>query len=127
MPLHTEVEATKTIARQAISTTLENNSFRLIVSHYGLNNRLENRLVCCIVNAISEWEIDSIVLARANADVAKLTSTREVFAVLVERHGHNSIGGIERFLNTITVVDVNVDVQNPLLEPEELNDAEDDI
>jgi hypothetical protein len=45
----------------------------------------------------------------------------------VKRHGHNSIGGIERFLNTIAVVDVNVDVQNPLLEPEELNDAEDDI
>jgi len=45
----------------------------------------------------------------------------------MEGNRHDSVCGIERFLNAITVVDVDVDVQNPLLEPEELNNAEDDI
>jgi len=45
----------------------------------------------------------------------------------MERHSHDSVGSIERFLNTVAVVNVNVDVQNPLLESKELNDAKDDI
>jgi len=124
---HTEVEATKTVARQAITTTLKNDSLRLIISHDGLDDRLKDGLVGCIINAVSKRKIDSIVLAGANTDVAKLTSTWKVLAVLMEGNRHDSVCGIERFLNAITVVDVDVDVQNPLLEPEELNNAEDDI
>jgi hypothetical protein len=92
-----------------------------------LDDRLKDGLVGCIINAVSKGKIDSIVLASANTDVAKLTSTWKVLAVLMEGNGHDSVCGIERFLNAITVVDVDVDVQNPLLEPEELNNAEDDI
>lgn len=67
------------------------------------------------------------MLTLANADISKLASAGEVFAVLVERNSHDSIGGVESFLDTITVVDVDVDVEDALVEPQELEDAEDDV
>lgn len=45
----------------------------------------------------------------------EISSTREVLPVLVERHGHDSVGGVECFLDSITVVNVNVNVQHPLV------------
>jgi hypothetical protein len=123
MTLHTKVEATKTIARQAISTTLENYSFRLIIGHNRLNDRFKDGLVCRIINAVSQGEVDGIVLTSANTDVAKLTGTWKVFAIFVERDGHNSVRGIKSFLNAIAVVNIDVNVQDPLLEAEKLNDT----
>ena len=41
--------------------------------------------------------------------------TREVFTILVEWYGHNSVCGIERFFHTITVMDVNINVQDTLV------------
>jgi hypothetical protein len=84
MAFHTEIEATKTISGQAVSPALENNSLGLIISHNSLDDRLKDGLVGCIVNAVSEREIDSIILACANTDVAKLTCSRKVLAILVE-------------------------------------------
>jgi hypothetical protein len=117
VPFHAEVEATETVARQAVSTALENYSFRLVVSHHSLDDRFEDRFVCCIIDAISEWKIDSIVLASTNTDVPKLTSTWKVLAILVEGDGHDSVCGIKCFLDAIAVVNVDVDVQDTLLEP----------
>jgi hypothetical protein len=45
----------------------------------------------------------------------------------VEGNSHNTVGGVEGLLNTITVMDVNIDVEDPLFESEELEDAENDI
>jgi hypothetical protein len=45
----------------------------------------------------------------------------------VERNGHDTVGGVESFLNTITVMDVNIDVKDPLFESEELENAENNI
>jgi hypothetical protein len=92
-----------------------------------LDDRLKDGLVSRIINTISKREVDSIVLASAYANIPKLTSTGEVLAVLVERDSHDPVGSIERFLNTIAVVNVNVNVENSLLEAEKLNNAKDDI
>ena len=84
MTFHAKVETTKTITRETVSTALEDNSFRLIVVHDTLDDRFEDRLVRDVVNAIAKREIDCVVFALANTNIAQLTSTWEVFAVLVE-------------------------------------------
>lgn len=38
----------------------------------------------------------------------QISSAREVFPILVERDSHDSVGGVEGLLHSITVVDVNV-------------------
>jgi hypothetical protein len=45
----------------------------------------------------------------------EISSAGEVLSVLVERDGHDTVSGIECFLHTITVMNVNVDVQNTLV------------
>ena len=127
MSLHTEVEAAETVTRQTVTSTLKNNSFRLIVSHNGLNDGFENGFVGRIINTVSKREIDSIIFSGANTNIAELTSTREILAIFVKRDSHNSVGSIESFFNAIAVVNVNVDIQDSLFESEKLDYAKDNV
>jgi hypothetical protein len=45
----------------------------------------------------------------------------------VKRDGHDAVGGIEGFLDSVTVVDVDVNIQDSLLEAEELDDPQNDV
>lgn len=47
----------------------------------------------------------------------QVAGAREVLAELVERDAHHAIRGVESLLNTIAVVDINVDVQHALVVP----------
>lgn len=127
MTAHAKVEAAETVTRKTVSTTLEDDGLRLVVVHYGLNNRLENGLVGIIGNTIAKREIDGVVLSNANSDVAQLASSGEVLSILVEGAGHNSVGCVEGLFNAITVVNVDVDVQDALLVSQELENCEDDV
>jgi hypothetical protein len=53
-----------------------------------------------------------IPLSFADTIVTDLTGPWEEFSVLVETDSHDSIGRIEGFFDTITVVDVDVDVEH---------------
>jgi hypothetical protein len=124
---HAEVEAAKTVARQAVTATLEDDGFWLVISHDSLDDWLKDGLVGNIINAIAEREVDSVVLALANTDVAKLASAWEVLSILVERNSHDTVSGVESLLDTIAVMNINVNVENTLFETKELNDAQDDV
>lgn len=124
MTAHAEIEAAQSIAGQTVATTLEYYSLWLVVFHNSANDGLENVPVGRICNAIAEGKVDRMVLAITHTNVAKLASTREILAVLVERASHDTVGGVERFLDTVTVMDVNIDVKNTLVESQELNDSE---
>lgn len=60
---HTEVKATKTIARQAVSTALKNDSLRSVPFHNIANDWLKNTLVGDIVDSVTERKVDGIVFA----------------------------------------------------------------
>jgi hypothetical protein len=45
----------------------------------------------------------------------------------VERNSHDTVGGVESLLNTITVMDINIDVEDPLFKSKEFENTEDDI
>jgi hypothetical protein len=45
----------------------------------------------------------------------------------VEGDGHNAIGGVKGLLDTVTVMDINVNVKDSLLESQKLKNAENDI
>ena len=127
MSSHAQIEAAKSVTRQAVTTTLEDDCLRLIVLHDSRDDRLEDGLVRGVGDTVAERKVDGIVLACADTNVAQLTSTWEVLAVFVEGDGHDTVGCVEGLLNAISVVDINVDVQNALLESEELNDGKNNI
>jgi hypothetical protein len=70
MSIHTEIETAQAISRQTVATTLENDCFRAIPFHNTTNDRLEDAFVRDIVNAVSEWEIHSVVFSLADTNVA---------------------------------------------------------
>jgi len=127
MASHAQVETAQSITREAVSATLENNCFRLIVVHNTLNNWLKDRFVGHIVNTIAKWKVDSVVLSRAYTNVAKLTSTRKVLSVLVKRNSHDSVSGVEGFFDAVAMMDININVQDSLFESQELNDAQNNV
>lgn len=45
----------------------------------------------------------------------------------MERHGHDSVGRVESLLDTVPVMNVDVDVQYSLVILEQLEDPEDDV
>jgi hypothetical protein len=127
MTSHTEVEATQAVARKTITTTLEHDSLWSVPLHNTPDDRLKDALVGDIVNTITERKVDSIVFSLANANIAELSGSREVLSVLMEGYGHHSVGGIERLLNTIAVMDIDIDIKNTLLETQKLQDAKNDV
>lgn len=44
--------------------------------------------------------------------------SREVLSVFMEGHRHDPVRGVEGLLHSISVVDVYIDVQHPLVVPE---------
>lgn len=123
MAAHAQVEAAKTITRQTVTTALEDNSLRLEVLHDGADDGLENGAIGVVVDTIAEREVDGIVLARSDTNVAQLAGTGEVFAVLVEGYGHDAIRRVKGFFDTIAVVHIDIDVENALLETQEFKDS----
>lgn len=67
------------------------------------------------------------MLAGADTNVAQLSSTREVLAVFMEGNGHDSVGCVECFFDTVAMVDIDIDVEDALLETQQFEDAEDDV
>ena len=57
----------------------------------------------------------------------KVTCAREVFPVLVERHGHDPVRGVEGLLHAVPVVDVDVNVEDSLVVLQELEDGQHDV
>lgn len=48
---------------------------------------------------------------------AKFASSWEELSVLVEADSHDSVGSVKGFLHTISVVEINIDVQNACMVP----------
>jgi hypothetical protein len=127
MAIHAEVKATQPVARQTVTATLQDHGLGLVVSHDVLDDGLEDGLVGLVGDTIAEWVVDSVVLTGTDADVTKFACSREVLSVLVERHSHDSVGRVEGLLDAITVVDIDVDVEDALLETEQLQDTKNNV
>ena len=96
------------------------------------NHRNKETLIGGVINSISEREVETVVFASASSDVPekvifisenrkqalsvspKISCSREVLSILVERDSHYTVCGVERLLDSISVVNVDVNVQHPL-------------
>ena len=96
------------------------------------NHRNKKTLIGGVINSISQREVETVVFASASSDVPekvisisenhkqaisispKISCSREVFSILVERDSHHTVCGVEGLLDTISVVDVDVNVQHSL-------------
>lgn len=47
----------------------------------------------------------------------EVSSAREILSIFVERYSHDTVSGVESLLNTISMMDINIYVQNSLVVP----------
>ena len=62
--------------------------------------------------------------ALRGAHVLHVARAREVLAKLVKGEREHAIGGVEGLLDTVAVVDVDVDVEHPLVMFQQLQDRQ---
>ena len=53
-----------------------------------------------------------------------MSGSRKIVLEFMERTGHNPIGQVESFLNTVSVVDINIDVQYSLVSFQKFKDSQ---
>eukprot|EP00359_Climacostomum_virens_P001020 CAMPEP_0204898078 /NCGR_PEP_ID=MMETSP1397-20131031/1084_1 /ASSEMBLY_ACC=CAM_ASM_000891 /TAXON_ID=49980 /ORGANISM="Climacostomum Climacostomum virens, Strain Stock W-24" /LENGTH=123 /DNA_ID=CAMNT_0052065881 /DNA_START=398 /DNA_END=769 /DNA_ORIENTATION=+ len=123
MAFHTQVETAKPVARQTISTTLQNDGSGLVAVHDLIEDRLIDIFEALIIHSLEEREVDAVAVAFAVAGVSEVACVREVVAKLVEATEHYPIGRVEGFFHAIAVVDVDVNVAHSMMRAEKLKDT----
>ena len=61
------------------------------------------------------------------ASTPEVTGSWEILSIFVEGDCHDPVCGVERLLHPVPVVNVNVDVQDPLVVLEKFKDGENDV
>lgn len=113
MSSDTKVERSQSVAAQTVRPALEYDARRAERRDCRLHDGLEELNVTLVVDTILKWHIQGKVLAKAVANLVDgARSGEEVARVLVERHGEYTVRLIEGFLDTITVMDVNINVEH---------------
>jgi hypothetical protein len=75
-----------------------------------VTHRFEYTLVGFISDTISQGEIDRVVPSFSESDILDVSSSREEFSVFVERTGHDSISRVEGFFDSVSVMNIDIDV-----------------
>jgi len=74
-----------------------------------------------------QGNVDSVALSFSFSNVPKVSSSREEIPIPMETHRHHSIRRKESFFNSITVMNINVNIEDSLVVLEELKDGKDDV
>mmetsp|Transcript_2964 Transcript_2964/g.8483 ORF Transcript_2964/g.8483 Transcript_2964/m.8483 type:complete len:363 (+) Transcript_2964:45-1133(+) len=114
-----KVEASQTVPRERVGTALEHHGPWLEYFHDFANDRPEDGREALVIHAIVQRKVNRVVFALVCTNILHITGSREVLAELVERGGHDSVRRVEGFFNSISMVNVNVDVQDALMMFEE--------
>ena len=70
MAVHAQVEAAKSVTRKTVTTALQDDSLWPIVCHNSLDDGLEDVAVCVVGDAVAKREVDRVVFAAADTNVA---------------------------------------------------------
>mmetsp|Transcript_1791 Transcript_1791/g.2943 ORF Transcript_1791/g.2943 Transcript_1791/m.2943 type:complete len:340 (-) Transcript_1791:445-1464(-) len=119
-----QLEAAQTVARETVRTALQHDGARLILLHDLRDDRLEDGVVALVVHAVVQRDVDGVALSRLIPLVLHIARAGKIFTELVERAGHDSVGGVEGLLHAVSVMDVDVDVQHALVLLQQLQDAQ---
>jgi len=127
MSPNAKVETSEPIARQRVSTALQNDGTWSESFHHLGDDGTEDGAEGFVVHAIVEGEVDGIILPLGVANIEDVAGAGEILTELVEADGHDAVGGVEGLLDAVAVVDVNVDVEDALVLLEELEDGKDAV
>lgn len=113
MSRHRQIERSQSITPQRIRSALKDNRTGSEGRDSWFHDCLEESEVALVVDSILERYVEREVFAESVSYLVDGSgSWKEVSGVLVEGDGEDSIRLVEGFLNSISVVDVDVDVED---------------
>mmetsp|Transcript_37357 Transcript_37357/g.77510 ORF Transcript_37357/g.77510 Transcript_37357/m.77510 type:complete len:265 (+) Transcript_37357:434-1228(+) len=124
---HREIEAPESITREGIGTTLKNHSPRTENLHNLSDHRAEDGTVRFVVHSIIQREINRIIFAVIVANVRDITSARKILSKLVERTRHDTVCAVESFFHSITMMNVDINVEHTLVLLQEFKNSQNAI
>ena len=80
-----------------------------------------------IVHAIFQRHVYRVTFSFSVASIILCPCSWKEFAKFVEAASHNPIRRVERLLNTVTVVAIDVDIQDTRISSQKLQDTEDNV
>ena len=92
-----------------------------------LNHRTEYRGKRISINSITKRHVDGVGLAFFHAHISHITGAGEKVTKLVERTRHHPVRRIERLFHTISVMHVNVNIQNTRIRAQQLKNGQDNV
>lgn len=129
----TDVEAAKSISSERVCAALENNGSWLVGSHTGSHDIFKELDVLVVLYAIMKRHIEGMVCTRTRvvdrSRIIQRASTREEDCsfVFMEGECHDAVCGPESLLDTIAVMDVNINVEYAWMVKEELEYGKNDV
>eukprot|EP00300_Choanocystis_sp_HF-7_P025145 c26831_g1_i1.p2 GENE.c26831_g1_i1~~c26831_g1_i1.p2 ORF type:complete len:122 (+),score=4.43 c26831_g1_i1:97-462(+) len=112
MTFQRKVKASKTITTEGICTTLKHNSTWIVCFNYLCHDWAEYLLKRGIINTFTERYVNRVIFPRALPNIFQISSAREKeISIFVKRYCHYSISEIKCFFDTISVMNVNVNIK----------------
>ena len=110
MAFHWQIETTKSISWKTISSTLQKNSLGSEIFDNFVNDRFEDEHKWLIIKSLVKGKVDRMISSIIFPYIFNVTCSWEVIFELMEGTSHHPVGEIEGLLNSISMVDVDVDV-----------------
>ncbi len=128
MAFYAQVESTKFIMTKTVSTQLHDNSMRPVLGHDTLHHILEQLVKGIIVHSWFQRNVQWIMFSIISSVLVKSPrSWEKVLTVLMERHWHDSVGQIKCLLNPVSVMDVDIDVNNSWINKQKFQNGQHNI
>lgn len=110
-----KIKATQPVLCQGICATLHNNDIGGKHLHHLCDDWLKYQLEREIIHSFGEWKINAIPFPSLGTNIRNISSTWKKCTILMKRHCKNTVCGIKRFLHRISMMDVDVNIQNTLM------------
>ena len=113
---------------KAISSQLHDQRMGAIFAHYSLHNFFEKFIKSIIWDARLERNIERVVFAFVLANFINIASAREeILPILMKRNRHDPVREEESFLNSISMMDINVKVKDSRVNLQQLQNTNNNI
>jgi len=80
-----------------------------------------------VIDPIAQRHIDRVALAPAKAHILQVSRPWKELAMLMERDGHDTVCCVKGLFYSIPVVDINVNVEDPLMVLEQFQYCQDNV
>jgi hypothetical protein len=94
---------------------LEYNGFWPEVFHDFSKNRSGNGNKRFVIHTLIKREVDSPVSAFFFSDIFDVASTWEIVFELMEGAGHDSVSEVKGFFDTVTMMDIDINIEDSLV------------